>query len=75
MYNHADEWGGAYYSWSGTSNVNRCVFINNTAGTNGGAIMISGNFRLTNSIIVNNSAKQTEALFISNNLCIKLKLI
>ena len=27
MYNHADEWGGAYYSWSGTSNIERCIFL------------------------------------------------
>ena len=42
MFNHADEWGGAYYSWSGESNIERCIFMNNTAGTNGGAVMVSG---------------------------------
>jgi hypothetical protein len=55
MYNHADEWGGAYYSWSGTSNIERCIFLNNTAGTYGGAVMVSGNFNMEDTIIVNNS--------------------
>ena len=63
MYNHADEWGGAYYSWSGTSNINRCIFLNNTAGTNGGAVMVSGDINLENSIIVNNSAGETGGSF------------
>lgn len=59
MYNHADEWGGAYYSWSGTSNIERCVFLNNTAGTNGGAIMVSGDINVESCIIVNNSGGET----------------
>ncbi|MGN0177487.1 MAG: hypothetical protein ACI389_06615 [Methanobrevibacter sp.] len=63
MYNHADEWGGAYYSWSGTSKINRCIFMNNTAGTNGGAIMVSGNLDLQNSIIVNNNGGKTGGSF------------
>ena len=63
MYNHADEWGGAYYSWSGTSNINRCIFLNNTAGTNGGAVMVSGDINLENSIIVNNSGGETGGSF------------
>ncbi len=63
MYNHADEWGGAYYSWSGTSKINRCIFMNNTAGTNGGAVMVSGNLDLENSIIVNNSGSKTGGSF------------
>ncbi|MFM5883408.1 putative outer membrane repeat protein [Methanobrevibacter gottschalkii DSM 11977] len=63
MYNHADEWGGAYYSWSGTSKINRCIFMNNTAGTNGGAVMVSGNLDLENSIIVNNSGGKTGGSF------------
>ena len=52
MYNHADEWGGAYYSWASNSVINRCIFMNNTGGTNGGAVMVSGNITLTNSLIV-----------------------
>lgn len=63
MYNHADEWGGAYYSWSGESNIQRCIFMNNTAGTNGGAVMVSGNLNLENSIIVNNSGARTGGSF------------
>ena len=63
MYNHADEWGGAYYSWASNSNINRCIFMNNTAGTNGGAVMISGNMTLTNSIIVNNTSNETGGSF------------
>ena len=63
MFNHADEWGGAYYSWSGESNINRCIFMNNTAGTNGGAVMVSGNINLENSIIVNNNGGETGGSF------------
>lgn len=63
MYNHADEWAGAYYSWAGNSSIDRCIFINNTAGTNGGAIMVSGSLNLTNSIIVNNTADETGGSF------------
>ena len=63
MYNHADEWAGAYYSWAGNSSLDRCIFINNTAGTNGGAIMVSGSINLTNSIIVNNTADETGGSF------------
>ena len=63
MYNHADEWGGAYYSWSGESNIQRCIFMNNTAGTNGGAVMVSGNLNLENSIIVNNTGGRTGGSF------------
>ena len=63
MFNHADEWGGAYYSWSGTSNINRCIFLNNTAGTNGGAVMVSGNINLENSIIMNNNGGETGGSF------------
>ena len=63
MYNHADEWAGAYYSWAGNSSLDRCIFINNTAGTNGGAIMVSGSLNLTNSIIVNNTADETGGSF------------
>ena len=63
MYNHADEWGGAYYSWSGTSNIERCIFLNNTAGTNGGAVMVSGDINIENSIIVNNSGGETGGSF------------
>ena len=67
MYNHADEWGGAYYSWSGTSHIDRCIFINNTAGTDGGAIMISGDFKIKNSIIMDNTAYKTGgSVFIRN---------
>ena len=62
-HNHADEWGGAYYSWAGSSNINRCVFLNNTAGTNGGAVMVSGNLNLTDSIIINNTAYETGGSF------------
>ncbi|WP_304090228.1 hypothetical protein [Methanobrevibacter gottschalkii] len=63
MYNHADEWGGAYYSWSGSSVINRCIFMNNTAGTNGGAVMVSGNMDLKNSIIINNTGGKTGGSF------------
>ena len=54
MFNHADEWGGAYYSWSGESNIERCIFMNNTGDTHGGAVMVSGNINLQDSIITNN---------------------
>ena len=63
MYNHADEWGGAYYSWASNSKINRCIFMNNTGGTNGGAVMVSGNMTLTNSIIVNNTSNETGGSF------------
>lgn len=63
MFNHADEWGGAYYSWSGESNIEKCIFMNNTAGTNGGAVMVSGNINLENSIIVNNDGGETGGSF------------
>lgn len=63
MYNHADEWGGAYYSWASNSIINRCIFLNNTGGTNGGAVMVSGNITLTNSIIANNTANETGGSF------------
>ena len=63
MFNHADEWGGAYYSWSGESHINRCIFMNNTAGTNGGAVMVSGNINLENSIITNNDGGETGGSF------------
>ena len=63
MFNHADEWGGAYYSWSGESHINRCIFMNNTAGTNGGAVMVSGNINLENSIITNNNGGETGGSF------------
>lgn len=63
MYNHAGEWGGAFYSWACTSKINRCIFMNNTGGTNGGAVMISGNMTLTNSIIVNNTGEETGGSF------------
>ena len=63
MFNHADEWGGAYYSWSGTSNINRCIFLNNTAGTNGGAVMVSGDLNIENSIIMNNKGGETGGSF------------
>lgn len=63
MFNHADEWGGAYYSWSGESNIENCIFMNNTAGTNGGAVMVSGNINLENSIIVNNDGGETGGSF------------
>ena len=63
MFNHADEWGGAYYSWSGTSDIKRCIFLNNTAGTNGGAVMASGNLDLQESIIMNNNGGETGGSF------------
>lgn len=63
MFNHADEWGGAYYSWSGTSDIRRCIFLNNTAGTNGGAVMVSGDFNLQESIIMNNNGNETGGSF------------
>lgn len=63
MFNHADEWGGAYYSWSGESNIERCIFMNNTGGTNGGAVMVSGNINLEQSIIVNNDGGETGGSF------------
>ena len=63
MYNHADEWAGAYYSWAGNSSIDRCILINNTAGPNGGAVMVSGSLNLTNSIIVNNTADNTGGSF------------
>ena len=63
MFNHADEWGGAYYSWSGESNIERCIFMNNTAGTNGGAVMVSGNINLQDSIIMNNNGNETGGSF------------
>jgi len=63
MFNHADEWGGAYYSWSGESNIEKCIFMNNTAGTNGGAVMVSGNINLESSIIVNNDGGETGGSF------------
>lgn len=63
MYNHADEWGGAYYSWASNSVIHRCIFMNNTGGTNGGAVMVSGNISLTQSIIVNNTAEKTGGSF------------
>ncbi len=63
MFNHADEWGGAYYSWASNSIINRCIFLNNTGGTNGGAVMVSGNITLTNSILVNNTADETGGSF------------
>lgn len=37
--------------------------MNNTAGTNGGAVMVSGNITLTNSIIANNTAYKTGGSF------------
>ena len=63
MFNHADEWGGAYYSWSGESNIEKCIFLNNTAGTNGGAVMVSGNINIENSIIANNDGGETGGSF------------
>ena len=63
MYNYADEWGGAYYSWASNSTINRCIFMNNTGGTNGGAVMVSGNLTLTNSLLVNNTANETGGSF------------
>lgn len=63
MFNHADEWGGAYYSWSGESNIERCIFMNNTAGTNGGAVMVSGDINIQDSIIVNNNGGETGGSF------------
>ena len=63
MFNHADEWGGAYYSWSGESNIERCIFMNNTAGTNGGAVMVSGNINIEESIIMNNEGNETGGSF------------
>lgn len=63
MFNHADEWGGAYYSWSGESNIQRCIFMNNTGGTNGGAVMVSGNINIEDSIIVNNDGGETGGSF------------
>lgn len=63
MFNHADEWGGAYYSWSGESNIERCIFMNNTGGTNGGAVMVSGNINLEDSIITNNIGGETGGSF------------
>ena len=63
MFNHADEWGGAYYSWSGESDIRSCIFMNNTAGTNGGAVMVSGNINLQDSIIVNNDGGETGGSF------------
>ena len=63
MFNHADEWGGAYYSWSGTSDIKRCIFLNNTAGTNGGAVMASGDLNLQESIIMNNDGGETGGSF------------
>lgn len=63
MFNHADEWGGAYYSWSGESNIERCIFMNNTAGTNGGAVMVSGDINIQDSIIVNNDGGETGGSF------------
>ena len=67
MFNHADEWGGAYYSWSGESNIERCIFMNNTAGTNGGAVMVSGNINLQDSIIANNNGGETGGSFYIQN--------
>lgn len=61
--NHADEWGGAYYSWAGNSSIDRCIFVNNTAGTNGGAVMVSGSLNLTNSLITNNTGGETGGSF------------
>lgn len=63
MFNHADEWGGAYYSWSGESNIKRCIFLNNTAGTNGGAVMVSGNINIESTIIANNEGGETGGSF------------
>ena len=63
MFNHADEWGGTYYSWSGESDIKRCIFLNNTAGTNGGAVMVSGNINLQESIIMNNVGNETGGSF------------
>ncbi|WP_405267116.1 hypothetical protein [Methanobrevibacter sp.] len=63
MFNHADEWGGAYYSWSGESDIQRCIFLNNTAGTNGGAVMVSGNINIQDSIIMNNNGNETGGSF------------
>ena len=63
MFNHADEWGGAYYSWSGTSDIKRCIFLNNTGGTNGGAVMASGDLNLQESIIMNNNGGETGGSF------------
>lgn len=63
MFNHADEWGGAYYSWSGESNIERCIFLNNTAGTNGGAVMVSGKINVEKSIIANNDGGETGGSF------------
>ena len=63
MFNHADEWGGAYYSWSGTSDIKRCIFLNNTGGTNGGALMVSGDFNLQESIVMNNDGGETGGSF------------
>ncbi|MBR5504531.1 MAG: hypothetical protein IKV87_08865 [Methanobrevibacter sp.] len=61
--NHADEWAGAYYSWAGNSSIDRCIFVNNTAGTNGGAVMVSGSLNLTNSLIANNTGGETGGSF------------
>ncbi|WP_407393251.1 hypothetical protein [Methanobrevibacter sp.] len=63
MFNHADEWGGAYYSWSGESDIRRCIFLNNTGGTNGGAVMVSGNINIQESIIANNTGEETGGSF------------
>ena len=63
MFNHADEWGGAYYSWSGESNIERCIFMNNTGGTNGGAVMVSGDINIEDSIITNNEGGETGGSF------------
>ena len=63
MYNYAREWAGAFYSWACNSIVDRCIFINNTAGTNGGAVMVSGNINLQDSIIVNNDGGETGGSF------------
>ena len=72
MFNYAKEWGGAYYSWVGESNIERCVFANNTAGTNGGALVASANINVTDSIIVNNTAKKTGGALFIKQPCNKL---
>jgi len=63
--NTAYEWGGALYNWPGELTVNNCNITNNNAGTQGGALITSGPLKVTNSRIINNTAKKGGVLYIA----------
>lgn len=55
-YNQALSDGGALSAQSQNGTIDGCVFIGNRAGSSGGALHLSGDFLITNTIISNNSA-------------------